>query len=87
MQKLIDKEYHKEMCPMPLLEMWIKVKNYYSIGTRIEGEFPKDSGSIYDAAVTDIDLETKRYKLKWDDKNKHTEKEDNFKELHHHCWL
>ena len=72
--ELIEDECHKEMCPMPPLEMRIKVKNYYLIGTRIEREFPKDSGLIYDATVTDIDLETKQYKLKWDDKNKHTEK-------------
>ena len=75
---LIDNEYHKEMCLMPPLEVWIKVNNYPPIWTRIEREFPKDSGLIYDATVTDIDLETKRYKLKWDDKNKHTEKEDNY---------
>ena len=26
---LIDVKYHEEMCPMPLLEIWIKVKNWY----------------------------------------------------------
>ena len=62
--ELIDNEYHKEMCPMPPLEVWIKVKNWYPLGTRIEREFVKDSGIIYDATVTDIDLETKQYKLK-----------------------
>ena len=44
----------------------------------IEREFPKDSGTIYDATVTDIDIETKRYKLKWDDDNEFLEKEDNY---------
>ena len=44
----------------------------------IEREFPKDSGVIYDATVTDINIETKRYKLKWDDDNKFLEKEDNY---------
>ena len=29
--KLIDKKYHKEKCLMPLLRVWIKVKNYYPI--------------------------------------------------------
>ena len=33
---------------------------------------------IYDATITDIDLETKQYILNWDDKNKHTEKQDNY---------
>ena len=66
---LIDNKYHKEMCPMLPLELWIKVKNYYPIGTRIEREFTKDSSLIYDAIVTDIDLKTKRHKLNWDDKN------------------
>ena len=75
---LIDVEYHKEMCPMPPLEVWIKVKNWYPIGTMIEREFPKDSGLIYDATVTDIDIETKRYKLKWDDDDEFLEKEDNY---------
>ena len=58
--KLIDNEYHKEMCPMPSLEVWIKVKNCYPIGTRIERKFLEDSGLIYDATITDIDLETKQ---------------------------
>ena len=44
----------------------------------IEREFVKDSGIIYDATVTDIDLETKRYKLKWDDEDEFLEKEDNY---------
>ena len=46
------------MCPMPPLEVWIKVKNYYPIGTKIEREFNKDTGYIYDAIVTAFDLET-----------------------------
>ena len=76
--ELIDNKYHKEMCPMPPLKVWIKGKNYYPIGTRIEREFTNDSGLIYDATITDIDLETKQYILKWDHKNKYTEKEDNY---------
>ena len=44
----------------------------------IEREFPKDSGLIYDGTVTDIDIETKRYKLKWDDDDEFLEKEDNY---------
>ena len=59
--ELIDNEYHKKMCPMPPLDVWIKVKNWYPLGTRIKREFVKDSGIIYDATVTDIDLETKQY--------------------------
>ena len=53
---LIDVQYHKEMCPMPPLEVWIKVKNWYLIGTKIERQFPKDNGVFYDATVTDIDI-------------------------------
>ena len=75
---LIDNKYHKEMCLMPPLEVWIKVKNWYPIGTMIKREFVKNSGVIYDATVTDdIDIETKRYKLKWDDEDEFLEKEDN----------
>ena len=33
---------------------------------------------IYDATITDIDFESKQHILKWDDNNKHTEKEDNY---------
>ena len=58
---LIDDKYHEEIYPMPPSEVWIKVKNYYPIGTKIEREFVKDSGLIYDATVTDIDLKKKRY--------------------------
>ena len=76
--ELIDKEYHEEMCQMPSLDLWIKVKNWYPLGTRTEREFVKDSGIMYDATVTDIDLETKRYKLKCDDEDEFLEKEDNY---------
>ena len=55
---------------MPPLEVWIKIENYYPLWTGIEREFIKNKGVIYDATVTDI--------LKWDDKNKHTENEDNY---------
>ena len=56
----------------------LKVRNYYPIGTKIEREFPKDVGLIYDATVTNIALETKRYKLKWDDEDEFLGKEDNY---------
>ena len=75
---LIDVEYRKEMYPMPPLEMWIKVKNWYPLGTMIEREFPKDSGLIYDVTVPDINNETKRYILKWDDDDEFLKKEDNY---------
>ena len=76
---LIDVQYHKEMCPIPPLEIWIKVKNWYPIETKIERQFPKDSGVFYDATVTDINIyKTKRYKLKWDDDDNFLEKEDNY---------
>ena len=75
---LIDNEYHKEMCPIPPLEVWIKVKNYYPIGTIIEREFKKDTGYIYDAIATAFDLERKQYTLEWEEINKHTEKKDNY---------
>ena len=57
--KLIDNKYNKEMCPNPPLDVWIKVKSYYPLGTRIEREFIKNKGVNYDAIITDIDLETK----------------------------
>ena len=76
---LIDVKYHEEMCPMPPLEVWIKVKNWYPIGTKIEREFVKDSGVIYDATVTDINIyKSKHYKLKWDDDDEFLEKKDNY---------
>ena len=75
---LIDNEYHEKMCPMPPLEVRIKVNNWYPIGTMIEREFVRDSGVIYDATVTDIDIEIKRHKLKQDDKDEFLEKEDNY---------
>ena len=56
---LIGKKYHKDMCPMPLFKVWIKVKNYYPIGTKIERESKKDPGYVYDAIVTAFDLKTK----------------------------
>ena len=78
--ELIDQEYHEEICPIPPLDVWIKVKNWYPLGTRIgiEREFVKDSGIIYNATVTDIDLQTKQYKLKWDDEDDFLEKKDNY---------
>ena len=77
--KLIDNKFHVEMCPNPLLlDVWTKVKNYYPLGTKIEREFKENKGVIYDATVTAIDLISKQYKLKWNDKNEHTEKEDNY---------
>ena len=63
---------------MPPLEVWINVKNWHPLWTMIEREFPKDSGLIYDATVTDINIETKRYTLKWDDEDEFLEKEDNY---------
>ena len=38
---LIDPKYHK-MCPKPNLDVWIQVKNYYPMGTKIEQEFKKN---------------------------------------------
>ena len=35
---LIDpkSKYHNEMCPIPLLYLWIQVKHYFPLGTEIE---------------------------------------------------
>ena len=57
---MIDEKYHIEICPMPPLEVWIKVTNYYPIGTKIEREFKKYTGYVYDAVVTTFNLETKQ---------------------------
>ena len=75
--KLIDNKFHEEMCPNPLLDVWIKVKKHYPLGTKIEREFKENKSVIYNKTVTAIDLESKQYKLEWDDKNEYTEKEDN----------
>ena len=75
--KLIDNKFHVEMCPNPLLDVWINVKKHYPLGTKIEREFKENKSVIYNKTVTAIDLESKQYKLEWDDKNEYTEKEDN----------
>ena len=33
---LMDERYHNKMCPKPALDVWIRVNNYYPIGTKIE---------------------------------------------------
>ena len=73
---LIDPIYHDEMCPMPVLDVWIQVKNYYPIGTKIEREFKKN-GRVLTTVVVDFDLETKLYALKWEEENTDTEIENN----------
>ena len=40
---------------MPPLDIRIKVKSWYPLGTMIKQQFPKDSCTIYDATITDID--------------------------------
>ena len=55
---LIDEKYHEVMCPIPPLEVWIQVKKYYSLGTKIEREFNKD-GIVWSTIVTAFDLEMK----------------------------
>ena len=74
---LIDEKYHNEMCPKPALDVWIRVKNYYPIGTKIEREFRKN-GILFTAAVVDFNLETKLYTLQWEEENEDTEKENNY---------
>ena len=58
---------------MPPMEVVVNVKNYYQIGTKIEKEFKKDPCYVYDVIFVTFDLETK-----WEEINKHTEKEDNY---------
>ena len=65
------------MCPKPALDVWIQVKNYYPIGTKIEREFRKNGGVLI-AAVVDFNLETKLYTLQWEEENEDTEKENNY---------
>ena len=74
---LIDPIYHDEMCPKPALDVWIRVKNYYPIGTKIEREFRKN-GRVLTAVVVAFDLETKLYALKWEEENTDTEKENDY---------
>ena len=74
---LIDEKYHDEMCPMPSIEVWIRVKNYYPIGTKIEKEF-RNNGVVLFAVVADFDIDTKRYTLKWEEENNDTRKENDW---------
>ena len=74
---LIDEKYHDEMCPKPALDVWIRVKNYYPIGTKIEREFKKN-GVVLTVVVVDFNLKTKLYKLKWEEENVDTERENNY---------
>ena len=75
--ELIDPIYHDEMCPKPDLDVWIRVKNYYPIGTKIEREFRKN-GKVLTAVVVAFDLETKLYTLEWEENNADTEKENDY---------
>ena len=76
---LIDEKCHEEMCPKPALDVWIWVKNYYPIGTKIEREFKKN-GIVRSAEVIDFDSDTTLYMLKWEEKNKDTEKKNSYTE-------
>lgn len=62
------------MCPKPALDVWIRVKNYYPIGTKIEREFRKN-GILLTTAVVNFNLETKLYTLQWEEENE----ENNYK--------
>ena len=74
---LIDSQYHDEMCPKPKLDVWIRVKNYYPLQTKIEREFRKN-GIVLSAVVVDFNLDTKLYTLEWEEENADTEKESNY---------
>ena len=74
---LIDEKYHDEMCSKPALDVWIQVKNYHPIGTKIEREFKKN-GIVLTAVFIDFNLETKLYALKWEEDNADTEKDNNY---------
>ena len=65
------------MCPKPDLDVWIRVKNCYPMGTKIEREFKKN-GIVLTAVVVDFDLETQLYTLKWEEENADTEKENDY---------
>ena len=60
------------MYPMPPLEVWIQVKNYYPLGTKTEREFNCDS-IVWSTVVTAFYLEMKHYILKWEENNDDTE--------------
>ena len=66
------------MCPKPALDVWIRVKNYYPIGTKIEREFKKN-GIVLTAVVVGFDLDTTLYTLEWEEENADTEKENDYK--------
>ena len=75
---LMDERYHNKMCPKPALDVWIRVKNYYPIGTKIEREFKKN-GVVLTTVVVDFILETKIYVLKWEEEKENTEKENKYR--------
>ena len=62
------------MYPKPNSDVWIRVKNYYPMGTKIEREL-KNNGIGLTAVVVDFNLETKLYALKLEEENADTEKE------------
>ena len=53
---LNDLKYINEMWLKPLLDVWIQVKHYYPLGTKIEREFY--GGLVFSTIVDDLDLET-----------------------------
>ena len=59
------------MCPKPALDVWIQVKNYYPIGTKIERVFRKNR-IVLTTTVVDFNLETKLYTLYWEEENEDT---------------
>ena len=67
---LITDKYHDEMCPKPKLDVWIQVKKYYPMSTKIIIEC-KENGIVLTVVVVVVVvvvhfyLETKLYTLEW----------------------
>ena len=65
------------MCPEPKLDVWIQVKNYYPMGTKIERELKKKS-IVLTAVIVGFNLDTKLYTLDWEEENSDTKKGNDY---------
>ena len=63
---VIDPKYHKETCPCPPIDVFVRVKNLHPIGTRIAKKFDEQ---IFNGEIISIDIKHKLYKVQYDDED------------------
>ena len=63
---VIDPKYHKETCPCPPIDVFVRVKNLHPIGTRIAKKFDEQ---IFNGEIISIDIKHKLYKVRYDDED------------------